>query len=411
MSQVARNTFSQLESLFRRRQVGVKFSLEGMLRLCAALDHPEKDLHFVHIAGTNGKGSVAAMCNAIFQEAGFRTGLYTSPHLWRYHERFRINGEEIEDDALEKWLDRLMRVANGATFFEISTALALGYFRERQVQMVLWETGMGGRLDATNVVTPLVSVITPIGLEHMQFLGNTLAEITREKTGIIKPFVPVVTSFSQVEEVFIILKRKADEQKAPLNIVGEADLYEFEPPLMGEHQRWNTALAVATSRLVHPLLTSAIIRRGLSRTQWPGRCQLVKRGNDLPPILVDGAHNPMGAQVLVQEVERCWGRRQTTLIFGVLADKAIAEMARILKDMAAEIFLTPVSSERSADISELSRQFPKGRVFPSLVEALSVADASQRPIVIAGSLFLAAEALLLLSGKSRRLHPNEQLHF
>ena len=395
-----------LASLFQRRQSGLKFSLDGIRNLCAALGNPQHHLSFIHIAGTNGKGSVAAMCASILQETGLRIGLYTSPHLLRYHERFRINGQEISDMELESLLKRIMKLAGNATFFEISTALAFDWFHQKNIQIVVLETGLGGRLDATNIITPFVSVITHIGLEHTQLLGKTVEKIAKEKAGVIKPYRPVITP-TQNPKILAVLKKKAHEQKSPLKIIRASDLDKFESPLAGNHQRWNTALAVATTKWAYPSLTNTMIRQGLKKTMWPGRCQLIKRTDGLSPILIDGAHNPLGARALAREIERRWGHKKAILIFGALADKNFKEMGKILSPMASKTFLTKVSSERSATLSQLSNHISSQYVFQNLHLALAKADEQKQPIVIAGSLFLAVEAILLLAGKRQVLHPNE----
>ena len=398
----------QLRKLFARRQSDAKFSLDPIRRLCAALRHPERGLKFIHVAGTNGKGSVAAMCAAVAQEAGIRTGLYTSPHLHRYHERFRLDGAEINDAELAAHLDRVMAVGGEATFFEISTALALSWFAARGAGLVVWETGIGGRLDATNVVIPLVSVITSIGLDHTQYLGDTLPRIAREKAGIIKPGVPVVT-LDHPTEVAAVIAAVAKERGAPFYVAGEKDLGAFEPPLAGAHQRTNTALAVAALRRAVPALGEGTICAGLQKTRWPARCQLVDRGGGLPPILVDGAHNPPGAEVLAAEVRRRWPGGAVTLVFGALSDKRVADMAKILGSGMAAVLLAPVPSERAATADELRAAAPVGRLMTSLAEALAEADRLGQPIVVAGSLFLAGEALRLLGGEGAPGHPNEVL--
>jgi dihydrofolate synthase/folylpolyglutamate synthase len=398
----------KLQALFDRRQAGVKFSLDAIRRLCEALGNPHRDLAFIHIAGTNGKGSVAAMCAAILQQAGLATGLYTSPHLVRYQERFRMNGSDISDTDLGPLLDRVLPLGGDATFFEISTALAFCWFQQRKADVVVLETGLGGRLDATNIVTPRVAVITAIGMDHMQFLGNGLTEIAREKAGIIKPGVPLVT-FRQAPPILETLLAQANALGAPATVIDASGLDEFPSPLGGDHQRWNTALAVAAARRFQPSLSRETIEQGLSRTRWPGRCQLIERPAPLPPVLVDGAHNPLGAQALAQEVMRRWGTGHVTLIFGALADKDIAGLSSPLAPLAAEILLTPVASERSASAGGIGAVLPGGRQTDSLEAALREADRAGHPIVIAGSLFLAGEALQLLLGqKEIERHPNER---
>lgn len=403
-----RNVPVQLRDLFARRQSAAKFSLDPIRRLCAALGHPERRLRFIHIAGTNGKGSVAAMCAAVAQEAGLRAGLYTSPHLRRYHERFRLEGVEINDAELTAHLDRVLEIAGDATFFEISTALALSWFAARAAEFVAWETGIGGRLDATNVVVPQVSVITSIGLDHTQYLGETLPAIAREKAGILKRGVPAITG-EHPPEVAEAIAAEAEARGAPLRVVGPCDLEAFEPPLMGAHQRANAALAVAALRVALPHLPDATIRAGLRKTRWPARCQLLERGAGRPPVLVDGAHNPPGAEALAAEARRRWPGREITLVFGALADKRVAEMGKILSAVAAETFLAPTPSERAASPEQLRAAVPSGRTMPSLREALLEADRRGRPILVAGSLFLAGDALSLLGGEDPPEHPNELL--
>ena len=398
----------RLEELFQRRRLGAHFTLDTTRALCAALGQPERRMQFVHIAGTNGKGSVAAMCTAVLQQDGVRTGLYTSPHLCRYRERFRVDGREITNDELAFHLGRVIPLAGLATFFEISTAVALSWFAEVGVEIAVWEVGLGGRLDATNVVTPLISVITRIGLDHEQYLGSTLARIAAEKAGIIKPGVPVVSQ-AQEPEVMQALFERSRELQSPVTILRQADLDEFPSPLTGEHQRWNTALAVAAVRTARPSLGRREIEQGLAGTIWPGRCQEISRMGRGPVVLVDGAHNPMGARALSVEIERRWGREGSTLIFGALADKNVGEMARVLDPVSAKSLLVPVRSSRSCSALDLKRHFPKGAVFSSMSEALTEADRLGKPIVIAGSLFLAGEALALLNGDAAAVHPNETL--
>lgn len=399
---------SQLRKLFERRRFGVKFSLDEMHRLCAALGNPERDLSFVHIAGTNGKGSVAAMCAAIFKKNGMQVGLYTSPHLIRYHERFRMNGENIGDEELDSILENVLSVTGNATYFEISTALALIWFQRKCAQIVVWETGLGGRFDATNVVTPKVSIITHVGFDHTQFLGTTLTQIAQEKAGIIKPGIPVLT-ISQDPEVLNVLENKAKEQRSPFTVIGKKDLYEFNSPLNGEHQNWNTTLAVSASRMVIPSLERSVIQEGLKETVWPGRCQIIQRNKILPIILIDGAHNPMGVSTLLKEIKKQWRNKKITLIYGALADKDLAKMGNALNAIMGEIFLVKVSSERSASPEKLLQFIPRGKIFNSLKSALFEADKIGHPIVITGSLFLVGEALSFLTEKEgTACHPNEQ---
>jgi dihydrofolate synthase/folylpolyglutamate synthase len=406
---MAQTNQERLSKLFARRQSGVKLDLDGMQSLCSALGNPERNLKFIHIAGTNGKGSVAAMCSSILKEQGLRVGLYTSPHLIRYNERFRFNEKDISDDDLERWLSTIFDKAKDQTFFEVSTALALGWFLEKNAQIVVWETGLGGRLDATNVVMPEVCVITKIGMDHMQFLGSTLVQIAEEKAGILKPHIPAFT-ISQEPEVISVLETQAKKIEASLKILRDEDLTRFHPPLAGEHQRGNAALAIRACQVVSPNLDARTIEHGLAKTMWPGRCQLYQRGDSLPPMLLDGAHNPLGVKVLIEEIKRRWTEQKVTLIFGALGDKDISEMAKLLSEIVwEEVFVVPVQSERAANTEKICSLFPSARTASSLSTALALADQRKFPIVITGSLFLIGEALAILQGKEGVLDPSERM--
>lgn len=397
---------SRLASLFKRRQSGVQFSLDRIRKLCVALGNPEKDLRCIHVAGTNGKGSVCAMAAAILQEAGMRTGLFTSPHLIRFHERFRMNGKDITDAELYPLMDRILSIAEDSTFFEIATALAFLWFREKRAEIALLETGMGGRLDATNIIKPQVSLISSISLDHQSFLGSDLSSIAREKAGIFKSGVPA-WSVPQEDEILNVLKDEARARGTSLSVISDNDGKGFESPLAGKHQRENMALAITAVLQICPNLSASMIQRGLSKTRWQGRCQMVRPRNNLPEALVDGAHNVGGLRALRNEVERRWGRGKITLILGMLADKSLQEMARELEGLATEVWIVPVSSERSASPDMLARYFSNSRPFQGLNEAWVAAKDTKRPLVITGSLFLAGEALQLADCSKVTLHPNE----
>ncbi len=401
----------QLEKLFLRRQVGVKFGLDNIQKLCVALGNPERELKFIHIAGTNGKGSVAAMCEAMLKELGLKVGLYTSPHLVRYNERFRFDGKEIEDSVLEPLVERVLNVVSEeVTFFEISTAVAFLWFQQMKADVVVLETGLGGRLDATNVVTPMITVVTAIGFDHMQFLGNSLKEIAGEKAGIIKAKIPVITP-PQEPEAQMVIQNSAKDKHAPLIEITEEQLGEFKAPLSGEHQKWNTALAVAAVREFcmrsgEQVPSKSVVEKGLKQTRWPGRCEIVERPSK-PILMIDGAHNPLGVRALVQEIRNRWGEGKVLVIFGVVADKNIKEMIALLQPVAKQMFFTRVPSDRSASLDELRRLIPKTECFDSLPEALEKADLQSDPIVICGSLFLVGQALALVRGTNEKLQPNE----
>ncbi len=382
-----------IDYLFGIRLFGLKLGLETMRELLRRMDEPQRALKFIHIAGTNGKGSVAAMCHAVLSTAGYRTGLYTSPHLVSFCERFQINQQPIAPADVVRLVERLRPLTDqvGAlpefrqpTFFEVVTALALGYFREQRVEIAVWETGLGGRLDATNVVTPLVSVITALGIEHTQYLGPTLADITREKCGIIKPGVPVVSA-PQADEVLAIIRQTCAERGCPLTIVAPP-WPDDELPLLGAHQKVNCAVALAALRATGWPITDDQLRQGLQRTQWPGRFQVVGR------VVLDGAHNPPAAELLAANLRDRYPGTPLLLILGVLKDKDYAQMCRILAPLAARVICVPVKSERTCAPQDVAPYFPSATVGPDVATAL----AQRRPdevAVVTGSLFLVGEAL------------------
>jgi len=393
------------EKLFSLRQTGVKYSIEPMRELAAYLGHPERGLCFIHIAGTNGKGSVAAMCESIARAAGLKTGLYTSPHLVSFRERFQVDGKPISEEKLERYLARFESRGWPGTFFEISTALALLYFCDEKVDLVAWETGLGGRLDATNIVTPKVSVITSIGFDHTQVLGHTLEAIAAEKAEIIKPGVPVVASCQQ-PEVLEVIRRKAAASGSALRIITDADLDEFPSPLIGEHQRWNTAAAVAAARGAIHGLSDEVIRQGLSQVSWPGRAQWLETE---PPMLLDGAHNPEAAEALAATACEVFNGQKFQLVFGAVRDKDLAGIAESLRRIPglARVILVAVSHERGAPVEMLQDFFPEAEMAESWPEAWRKVRQAPLPALVTGSLFLVAEVLRQFEKPDERIDAGE----
>ncbi len=392
-------TYSQtIDYLFGIRLFGQKLGLETMRELLRRLGEPQCGLKFIHIAGTNGKGSVAAMCHSVLVAAGYRAGLYTSPHLVSFCERFQINQQPIAPADVVRLVEQIrphLEVVGAAspprpaefrppTFFEVVTALALEHFRQQRVEVAVWETGLGGRLDATNVVTPLVSVITSISLEHTQYLGNSLTEIAREKCGIIKPGVPVVSA-PQAAEVLAVIRQTCAERNCPLTVV-QPPWPGYEIPLIGAHQRINCAIAVAALRASGLRLTNEQLPEGLKRTQWPGRFQVI--GN----VVVDGAHNPAAAELLAATLRERYAGQPLLLIIGVLKDKDYPGMCRLLAPLAARVICVPVRSERACDPRELAKQFPNATVCERVAAAMAMRRAGETAVVT-GSLFLVGEAL------------------
>jgi dihydrofolate synthase/folylpolyglutamate synthase len=416
-----------IDYLYGIRLFGQKLGLETMQYLLRLMGDPQRHLRFIHIAGTNGKGSVAAMIHAVLSRAGYKTGLYTSPHLVSFCERFQINGRPIAEADMVRLVEHLKpfleTVAahpefHAPTFFEAVTAMALQHFHEQKIDLVVWETGLGGRLDATNVVTPLVSVITNIAFDHTQYLGETLPQIATEKCGIIKPGVPVVTA-AVAEEVLRVIRATATAQGCPLSIVSEDvratriseneegqrlqmtsthhDYGVVRIPLLGAHQSINCATAVAALEASVLSIAPQQISEGLSQTTWPGRFQIV---NHNPTVVLDGAHNAAAAERLVATLrERC-ADQKLTFILGVLRDKNYDQMCQILAPLAERIFCVPVNSERTCDPDQLARWCMatnprlKITVAKDLLQAYTQAQSEKaQTIVITGSLFLVGEAL------------------
>jgi len=416
-----------IEFLFGIRLFGQKLGLETMQYLLRLMGNPQDSLRFIHIAGTNGKGSVAAMLHAVLSNAGYKTGLYTSPHLVSFCERFQINGKPIDEADVVRLVEDikplLEKVAahpefRAPTFFEAVTAIALQYFREQKIDVVIWETGLGGRLDATNVVTPLASVITNIAFDHTQYLGETLAQIATEKCGIIKPGVPVITA-SQAEEALRVIQQTAMSRGCKLTVIGQdiraARLSEDEQcqrvelagarhdygpltvPLLGAHQTVNCVTAIAALEESGLTVTPKQVQEGLMRTAWPGRFQIV---NHDPTVVLDGAHNAAAAERLAATLREHFAGRKLTMILGVLRDKNYDQMCQTLAPLAARVLCVPVNSERTSEPDQLARwcnaanQRAQISVVRNLVDAYAQArKENAEVIVVAGSLFLVGEAL------------------
>ncbi len=388
--------------VYGRQSFGIKLGLDNTRRLLAAAGNPQSRLRFLHVAGTNGKGSTCAMMDAILRAAGHRTGLYTSPHLVDFRERIRLDGAMIPEDAVAEGLSLLREAAktcnHAPTFFELVTVLAAWWLAREEAEYVVWETGMGGRLDATNAVLPDVAVITPIGLDHQKWLGDTLAQIAGEKAGIIKSQVPVVSA-PQAQEVREVLTSTAAGVGAPITFVSEP-WSGGAAGLAGAHQRWNAALACAALRTAGVRVDAHAEVQGLSSVVWPGRFQRV--GEDL---VIDGAHNPSAIETLVATWREVYGDVRASLVFGAVLDKDIEALLLALRSIADEVWLVPVNNLRGASPEELRPMAAAARfstIHDGPVEAsLAAARAGGRPVLVAGSLFLAGEVLALLEGAAR----------
>lgn len=398
--------------LYGLRLFGAKFGLENTLKLAALAGNPQNGLRFIHVAGTNGKGSTCAMLESIYRAAGLRVGLYSSPHLVAFGERIQVNRRPLaEADVvrLVQEIQPLLKVFpadHHPTFFEVVTVMALRWFVEQKCDLVIWETGLGGRLDSTNIVTPLASVITNIQFDHQRWLGETLDQIATEKAGIIKPGVPVVTG-AEEPQALAVIQETALEHSAPLMLVTPTHtqhppLDTLRLPLLGWHQRMNAAVALATVRALQVRLPvgEEAIRKGLMTVRWPGRLQLVERAPG-GRVLLDGAHNSSGATSLRAALEEHFAGTRPAFILGIMADKDWDLMCEILAPLAKRILCVPVHSERSASPDQLReacrRTNPEAKVetCTSLTEAL-VGTEAEPFVVVAGSLYLIGEAMELL---------------
>jgi dihydrofolate synthase / folylpolyglutamate synthase len=397
-----------IEFLYGLQMFGANFGLENTLKLAALAGNPQTQLRFIHVAGTNGKGSTCAMLESIYRAAGLRVGLFTSPHLVSFRERIQVNRQLIPESEVVRLVEEL-RAANReseTTLFEFATVMALKFFAEQKCDLVIWETGLGGRLDATNIVTPLVSVITNIAFDHQQWLGDTLGKIATEKAGIIKPGVPVVTA-TDAPEALAVIEKIAKEKNAPLKVVTMDDVPSrlagtLAPPLPGEHQKLNAALALATVDALQKQIPvpDEQIRVGLAGVNWPGRLQLIIKETG-GKILLDGAHNEAGVRALGETLEINFPKPGRTLILGVLQDKDWRQICEILAPLAAQIVAVPVASERTADASALAAACHAANPAAEIISCGSLAEALDKTtaaplVVITGSLYLVGEALELL---------------
>ena len=368
---------------------GIRPGLERMRRLLDRLGHPEHGLNFIHIAGTNGKGSTAAALDSILRAAGFFPGFYTSPHLVDFRERIRLGGVPVDRKELERELRPVLAVirkmppAQRPTFFEAATVLALRIFRSAAVDFVVWETGLGGRLDATNVVEPELCLLTSLGRDHEEILGAGYANIGKEKAGILKRGVPVFSA-PWPPEARRVLARRAKALRCPWHIVRPLRQGNF--PLAGRHQRQNAALAVAAARYLS--FPEAVISRGLAQTRWPARFMVLR---NQPGMVLDGAHNEQGVRAALATWRERFRRGPERVIFGCLKDKAIAPMLRTLRRTAGEIWGVALPGPRGSD--PLVWPVAPDRYFSSVEEAWAEEKIHPKATLVLGSLVLAGEVL------------------
>ncbi len=411
---------SAVQSLFARTAHGIKPGLEVTAALLEKLGNPHRSLKCVHVAGTNGKGSVCAMIESVLRVSGFKTGLYTSPHLFRFNERFRVNGREISDPVLEQLIADVEAAAQSldtrpATFFEIATAMTFEYFKREKVDYAVIETGMGGRWDASNVIQPLLSVITRIDFDHAEYLGTEIEKIAWEKAGIIKPGVPVICGPMPVEAEAVIYK-EALEKKAP--ILGSDDAVFFQLlekrrddqlinieasgheypnirlPLAGSFQLENCGIAVAALEdLAEAENIRLQMKRGLEAVKWPGRFQLIQQK---PPVLYDGAHNVCGARALFETLGETFPGFGSGFFFSFMKDKDVEGILKTLKPAVGKAWAFTLPGDRAMkaeEIAEIGKRVgleitPVGTPQP-VIDWLNAGK--KRLVCFTGSLYLPGE--------------------
>ena len=419
---------SAVTYLYRLQKHGIKLGLATMTALMERLDMPQTRYRALHIAGTNGKGSTAAMAAAVLQAAGYRVGLYTSPHLVEFRERIRVNGEMIAESQVAQLTEQLQLRCQpdlSPTFFEYTTAMAFQHFADSGVDVAVLEVGLGGRFDATNVVTPMACAITTIALDHQEYLGNTRSSIAFEKAGIIKPWVPVVLGRLE-DDAWKTIEQVARERQAPVFrlqedfCTEEKTLQQFSYrglgmhydgltcALEGRHQLDNAACALALVGAAAPqgiIVTSEAVRAGLRVVNWAGRLEMVDRR---PTILLDGAHNPAAATVLADYLTRsdhAHASRPVVLVLGMMRDKDHRGFIEPLRSLVDEVVLTQADLPRSATAQELRASIgallPHTHVVSSLSDAMALARqlaTSDGLVCVTGSLMLVGECKAWLQG-------------
>lgn len=386
---------NELGWLYSTQAFGIKLGLEGVTRLLSACGvlHPRAQV--IHVAGTNGKGSTCAFCESVARAAGYKTGLFTSPHLVEFGERIRVNGVNIPDADAARLIGKVREVVQDwepcPTFFELVLAVAMLWFAEQEVELIVLETGMGGRLDATNAVPKDVAVLTPIGLDHTQYLGGTLYEVAGEKAAILSWHRPAVSAPQEPESMRAIQEAARRMDTYCRVITGECD----QPlGLKGVHQRRNAALALAALRaLPHFLCSAEEEARGLAEVRWPGRFEEVQ-----PGVIMDGAHNPHAMHVLTRTWREAFGGQKARCIYAGSADKALDEVLELLSPIVGEWVLPPVQSPRILSPAEMAAKVQAASAAPVSTPATLAECLVDMPAgtLICGSFFLLGEAKSIL---------------
>ena len=408
-----------LKTMYGFRRFGIKLGLSTIKKILAGLGDPQDNFACIHVAGTNGKGSVASSLASILHRSGYKTGLYTSPHLVRFNERIQVNNRPITNEKVVASYSAVKNAHSGErdpTFFEFTTAMAFFEFAAQKVDWAVIETGMGGRLDATNIINPALSIITNISLEHREYLGNTLTQIAVEKAGIIKKRIPLVTGIRQ-KKAFADIKRIAAGKKAPLFRLGtdfkvrrrqgqifsyfgiENVWHNLQTALPGSYQVDNAALVLAACELIgknNTVITPDNIREGLTKNHWPGRLEIIAEN---PLVILDGAHNLAAARNLSKFLSTNFAGKAITLVIGILDDKPYKGMLKSLLTPANRVILTRAKTDRALEpgkLYEVAKSLtPDVTIIPDVGQAIKKAVETtphHGAICIAGSLYVVGEA-------------------
>ncbi|MDQ1330065.1 MAG: dihydrofolate synthase / folylpolyglutamate synthase [Thermodesulfobacteriota bacterium] len=412
-----------LDSMYGLRRFGIKLGLSTIKNILSALGNPQNNYSCIHVAGTNGKGSVASALAAILQEAGYKTGLFTSPHLVTFNERIQINCRLISNKNVVESFNAVKNVHRGSrepTFFEFSTAMAFHEFSKEKVDWAVIETGMGGRLDATNIIKPAISIVTNISIEHKAYLGNTIEKFAGEKGGIIKRGTPVITGAKQKDAV-CVLKNIAAKKRAPFYLLGESFKTrknkngsftyhgmkkvwpDMRTGLSGVHQIENAALVLAACEILGEKINLPVerIRSGLFKNRWPGRLEVVSSS---PCVILDGAHNLDAARTLSKFISKEFNGRKITVIAGMLDDKPYPAMLKSILSVCSRAILTKPAIDRALEpetLYEAAKGIVKNiKIIPDVKSAIDYAvktASNDEVIFITGSLYVVGEAKAIFS--------------
>ncbi len=422
-----KNSFQDsLKYLYSLQKTGIKFGLQNIAGLLASIGNPHGNFPTIHIAGTNGKGSTASMIAAILTSAGYKTGLYTSPHLVSFTERIRIDGKQIPEKIVGQYTQRLRPVIQelDATFFEVTTAIAFKYFSDEKVDVAVVETGLGGRLDATNILSPLITIITSIDYDHMDLLGKSLSAIAREKAGIMKPITPLITGETK-ENVLKVFKKTAVKLKVPISVVGEltevlnhkhsltGTVATIRTPLRvyknirigltGHFQIINASMAILCVELLTPYFKIPVkaIQSGLENTRMysglRGRMEILSKR---PLVMLDCAHNPQGIQQTITAV-RSFFDKKVIIVFGVMEDKDYSKMMDLLIPITQVLVAVEAKTKRALKAKEILREAKRRgmsamegpETWKGLERAIRLADRTSWPILVIGSNYVIGEII------------------